>query len=298
MRVASVFQVLTCLFSVSLVAAVGGKTDICGECRGSLNIPKLLSPKTFNVFGNINTCLCLSTIPNYIASNSLALSAVSYGGRDAVTNALTSLIYSGNHGTCNYPEHSQPSCQFGNPCGFTCTDGFTLNILSYPPNCVCPKPFTVCNGQCGLFKGCPSSYGKRSLSESSGKLLCPVGLAACQIIGRGTESWECVDTKQDLESCGGCMIQSSRPGFYKEEGVDCTAINGVSDVSCIEGKCRVRRCMPGYLVNEAGDNCVEDHGYSKLISQFDDLFEVTRVVWFNGIGASFFAPTIDMAFPN
>lgn len=68
---------------------------------------------------------------------------------------------------------------------------------------------------------------------------------------------------------GGCMIQSSYPGFSKEEGVDCTAINGISDVSCVEGRCRVRRCMSGYSVNNAGDNCIEDHEYPLLISQSD-----------------------------
>ncbi|PPQ88367.1 LOW QUALITY PROTEIN: hypothetical protein CVT25_002113 [Psilocybe cyanescens] len=272
MRTATI-QFIVFLFPIALVAAGGGRTDICGECRGSLNIPNYLSPKKFNLFGNIN-------IPNYIASNSLAISAVSYGGRDVVTNALTSLFLS----VMTYIHED--------------ADGLHLDLFrkswnvqlspalsailpirkpfyspspygSYPPDCVCSKPYTVCNGKCGLYKACPSSYGKRALSESSGKLLCPIGLSACQIIGRGTESWECVDTKQDLESCGGCMIQSSYPGFSKEEGVDCTAINGISDVSCVDSRCLVRRCMPGYSVNKAGDYCIENHGYPLLISQTD-----------------------------
>lgn len=88
---------------------------------------------------------------------------------------------------------------------------------SYPPDCVCSKPYTVCNGKCGLYKACPSSYGKRALSESSGKLLCPIGLSACQIIGRGTESWECVDTKQDLESCENKSILTYCFEIYHQE---------------------------------------------------------------------------------
>ncbi|PPQ93896.1 hypothetical protein CVT25_007809 [Psilocybe cyanescens] len=120
------------------------------------------------------------------------------------------------------------------------------------------------------LEGYPSGYGKRALSEASSKLLCPIGLSACQIIGRGAELWECVDTQKDLESCGGCMIQSSYL-FSKDDGIDCTAIPGISDVSCVEGKCLVHRCMAGFSVNQAGDSCVEDFGSPLLITQ-SDLF--------------------------
>ncbi|KAH9475177.1 Protein priA [Psilocybe cubensis] len=118
------------------------------------------------------------------------------------------------------------------------------------------------------IEGYPSGYGKRSLSEASGKLLCPIGHSACQIIDRGAELWECVDTQKDLESCGGCMIQSSYL-FSKKDGVDCTAIPGVSDVSCVEGKCVVRRCMAGFSINKSGDSCVEHIESSVFITQPD-----------------------------
>ena len=41
------------------------------------------------------------------------------------------------------------------------------------------------------------------------------------------------------------------------DGVDCTAIQGISDVSCSRGQCLVRRCMPGYEPNALKDSCLE-----------------------------------------
>lgn len=52
------------------------------------------------------------------------------------------------------------------------------------------------------------------------------------------------------------MISS---GFTQHpDGVDCTAIQGVSDVSCYRGQCLIRRCMAGYEPNALKDSCVAD----------------------------------------
>lgn len=39
-------------------------------------------------------------------------------------------------------------------------------------------------------------------------------------------------------------------------GVDCTALRGVEDVSCVDGGCVVRRCAEGYAKNADGSACV------------------------------------------
>ena len=39
-------------------------------------------------------------------------------------------------------------------------------------------------------------------------------------------------------------------------GVDCTAIPGVADVSCMRGSCVVRRCTSGYAVTADRSQCV------------------------------------------
>ncbi|KAL1410706.1 hypothetical protein Q8F55_001648 [Vanrija albida] len=57
--------------------------------------------------------------------------------------------------------------------------------------------------------------------------------------------YECVDVLNDLESCGGCP---------DVDGVDCTTIEGASDVSCVLGKCKVHACDRGLSL--VGGVCV------------------------------------------
>ncbi|RDB21986.1 Protein priA [Hypsizygus marmoreus] len=180
-------------------------SDVCSAVNGMLAVTNPWNPSTTIVMGSINACLCISTLPSFIATNSVAISASALVGKAEATSALTKMINtSTGHKTCHYPPHSVPACQPGNACGFTCKDG---------------------------------------------------GQTACGVISRNAKSWECIDTQNDLESCGGCIIplhsQLSSP-----EGEDCTAIPGVSDVSCIRGGCVVHRCRPGYDINSTGSSCV------------------------------------------
>ena len=61
--------------------------------------------------------------------------------------------------------------------------------------------------------------------------LCPKGLSACPIaVPSGlTGDYECLDTAHELESCGGCASTG--------EGQDCTAIRGIWNVGCVQGRC-------------------------------------------------------------
>ncbi|EAU83478.1 hypothetical protein CC1G_04734 [Coprinopsis cinerea okayama7 len=154
---------------------------------------------------------------------------------------------------CKFPPHSTPLCTWLNPCGFICKDGYIGHPLLNPKSCVCKWPFTECNGKCGLHKACPSKgYHKRELTAENAK--CPTGFTACGILGRHAGSWECVDTQRDLESCGGCMV-SLNNDLNNRDGQDCTAIQGVDDVACVQGQCKVNKCMDGYTVSESGTSC-------------------------------------------
>jgi len=73
--------------------------------------------------------------------------------------------------------------------------------------------------------------------------LCPDGLSACPISAFGT-GFECVDTQEELENCGGCNSLG--------EGQDCTAIPGVAGVGCSNGKCVVLSCGEGYRMTSNG----------------------------------------------
>jgi hypothetical protein len=57
-------------------------------------------------------------------------------------------------------------------------------------------------------------------------------MTACPVVGPyGVLSdYECIDTDQELQSCGGCSSTGA--------GQDCTAIRGAWNVGCEYGHCR------------------------------------------------------------
>lgn len=72
---------------------------------------------------------------------------------------------------------------------------------------------------------------KRELPKSRSPKLCPTGLNACPIPGASglTGDFECLDTTNELESCGGCASLG--------QGQDCSAIKGAWNVGCERGTC-------------------------------------------------------------
>ncbi|KAI0785313.1 hypothetical protein BC629DRAFT_1288808 [Irpex lacteus] len=160
-----------------------------------------------------------------------------------------------NHKSCPYPENAQASCSSDNLCGFGCKNGFVPFPPLIPIECICPFPFKVCNGVCGSFKLCPSGKPKkRELDAEEQRSLCPAGHTACGVFGfNSQDAWECIDTKSDLESCGGCTVEFGRTPAL---GVDCTAIPAVMDVSCVAGRCAVQRCQPGFVASANKAYCV------------------------------------------
>ncbi|WWC90914.1 uncharacterized protein L201_005852 [Kwoniella dendrophila CBS 6074] len=95
-------------------------------------------------------------------------------------------------------------------------------------------------------------YERRRLAEQEAyeAAYCPRGLTACQLEGDST-SFECIDTKNELESCGGCLNGAYNvPGYSNitaPVGTDCSTIKGVSlgHSSCIDGQCQFD-CKKGY----------------------------------------------------
>ncbi|GAA5967916.1 hypothetical protein JCM11641_005807 [Rhodosporidiobolus odoratus] len=116
--------------------------------------------------------------------------------------------------------------------------------------CQCPSPFVASsNGGCAL----PASARARRLARSQEQLAlrspaqdasvveedafkCPSGERACPIGNFG--GWECIDTSNELESCGGC------PG--ERSSVNCLAQAGAENVACIESQCVISSCFPGF----------------------------------------------------
>ncbi len=77
--------------------------------------------------------------------------------------------------------------------------------------------------------------------------LCPSGLAACPITVRGGGEYECLDSLNDLQSCGGCASLGTDQ--------DCTAIKGARWMGCNLGLCEVYSCRPGWTKVDDGKSC-------------------------------------------
>ncbi|KAN0135198.1 hypothetical protein V8E53_007089 [Lactarius tabidus] len=232
--------------------------DVCAPVNVDLQAPNLLG-NLLGASGVIDVCLCLSALPLFLETNVVALLAVDILGTQAITDLLTSLILADAPTNCNYPDNSVPACVNGNPCGFTCADGYTASPSDNPTECVaaCTTPNIVCNGQCVAPGACPSSQAtltnKRRWVGSGSCTEMGHGWAACGVFGGGARAWECVNTARDLESCGGCVLPLTP---FSPIGQDCTALPGVADVSCLSGECVVHRCMSGYSLSRDGIHCV------------------------------------------
>ncbi|TBU59822.1 hypothetical protein BD310DRAFT_876522 [Dichomitus squalens] len=235
------------------------RRDTSDVCANLIELPLQWHPSSGAtvMVGLIDTCACLSTIPNVLQTNAVAKALVSVAGTAVATASLTSLINA--HGSvCTYPDNAVPVCSGLNACGYSCGNGFGFDSAS--GDCVCPDPDSICNGQCQ--SSCPSSVAiprRRAAAAynraSERRRMCQRGYTACGITeqrGRATEPWECIDVKADLESCGGCMTPFDA---FSPIGVDCTAIRGVADVSCRHGRCLVRRCTSGYAVTSDRSGC-------------------------------------------
>ncbi|ORY24460.1 hypothetical protein BCR39DRAFT_546691 [Naematelia encephala] len=204
-----------------------------------------------------STCLCLSggvLTPTSIASLKLSVQtsdgtgtvlgdAVAALGLTNIVNlfdsAAITLLGAQPDSGCNYPSGAIPR-----DCG-TC-------------NYDCPNSGFVCGSTC-VDAGSVCVSGKvvksRRRSLDSSPFLCPKDLTACAIPGSNVwtgHNFECIDTQNDIESCGACA--DPIPG--QPMGQDCTAIQNTNRVACQQGACAVLSCQRGYEVDSTGTSCI------------------------------------------
>ncbi|KAF9786666.1 hypothetical protein BJ322DRAFT_664639 [Thelephora terrestris] len=238
----------------------GGGSDVCSSSGCSLSFDNPVTGKTTN-FGNYDQCTCLSQVNSVVKSNSMLSTAASIFGNNKVSDYISNHVRTSGS-TCNYPDHSTPACSSGNPCGFECCDGYS----SHGGSCACLPPYSDCGGVCGYFPHCPSkSAKKRDADEWKKSAHCDSGYTACGVLWSSkinkVAAYECVDAKNDLESCGGCSIPLHRGSPL---GTDCTSLPGVADVSCMNGSCYVHRCMPGYQLSTDNSMCMDEETVKKF----------------------------------
>ncbi|WWC91426.1 uncharacterized protein L201_006372 [Kwoniella dendrophila CBS 6074] len=102
---------------------------------------------------------------------------------------------------------------------------------------------------------------ERLIKEINGKrkALCPGSLTACNV-DEFRDSFECIDTTQELESCGGCSLGqfNQNPNLNATVGVDCTSLPGIprGAVTCSDSKCTAFACKKGWTLTLDG-HCVK-----------------------------------------
>lgn len=129
-----------------------------------------------------------------------------------------------------------------------CVPSKPISPSSPPPQCSTGWDWTSSTYSCqkkpsptSTSRPSPSASGHRGRKKSMhGGLTrnrkrtmpaCPLGFDACPISGLYglTSDFECLDTVNELESCGGCLSVG--------KGQDCTAIEGSWNVGCVQGTC-------------------------------------------------------------
>ncbi|KAA1472658.1 hypothetical protein DENSPDRAFT_778802 [Dentipellis sp. KUC8613] len=234
--------------------------DVCADLDAGVLVD--LFP-TAKVGAQLDLCLCLSAFPLRLDVD-LGLGAViDLLGLNVVSALLEGVGNGPTSQHCKYPPGATPICEAGNPCGFKCPPP----LVPKNGQCVCAPPYSECNGKCGSFpKGCPSSVPRAK--RETARLLAARGSsittleqanAICKasetVCGSGTRGWECLDTTSNLESCGGCLTPAPFPDAPSATGTDCSAIEAADRVQCLSGKCVVKDCKSGFVVNELGDGC-------------------------------------------
>jgi len=166
------------------------------------------------------------------------------------------------------PSHPEPPPEKKCPhTGWSWNKEQSCCVPHYPlppshPSPQCPKdwdwfPATFCCQQSSHHPSPPppahsGGYGgwKRASHKSRTPQICPQGLSACPIMGTSglTGDLECLDTANELESCGGCASIG--------QGQDCTSIKGAWNVACEQGSCTVYTCAAGFRRSDDGKSCI------------------------------------------
>lgn len=74
----------------SLDACANGLLDVCAPVNADLVVPDLLGVLT--AVGKIDDCLCLSDLPQFLKTNTVALLAIDLAGEKFVTDTLTNIV--------------------------------------------------------------------------------------------------------------------------------------------------------------------------------------------------------------
>ncbi|XP_006456052.1 hypothetical protein AGABI2DRAFT_77291 [Agaricus bisporus var. bisporus H97] len=180
--------------------------DICASVDLSLllgiqEVAGLALPNDISTDSDL--CLCLQDLDLYLDSDTRLVWLTNLIGQDALLAYLTALIdTSPSRQDCILPAHAHRTCNDQDVCHFDCD----TNFVRFGNSCICNPPFSVCNGVCGNFNGCPSSIpqiGRREPENITG-----IGHAKSGVKSLHVERVTCVDGECFSKTCAVGWIYS------------------------------------------------------------------------------------------
>ncbi|WVF65355.1 hypothetical protein IAT40_000082 [Kwoniella sp. CBS 6097] len=132
-----------------------------------------------------------------------------------------------------------------------CVAGFTVNdATAQPATCDSYVQFAYTHTADAAASGLARRNMRARLEQLrwESQRLCPGQMKACKLENM-SDTYECVDTSSELESCGGCIFGE----FGKEAssaivGTDCSSLRGVSPgaATCRDSVCEAYACKKGF----------------------------------------------------
>ncbi|CED85178.1 hypothetical protein [Phaffia rhodozyma] len=261
----------TVAVAAELDICVVTKVDIAAQLTALLDLDQiLLTLLGISLHVDIDICLCVSLVADFVASDATAQKFVNLltqkkglsqlAATQKVIDGYTTMIKNQTkRQTCPILTRGTRVCNAKGSqiCGVKCPAGSTLNASTG----VCSTPAPSARA---LSPDRRAFLRQRELCNQPGFELCPVG----GLLPKGktpVNGWECVNTFKGLETCGGCpasdeLLASISLGVSVAPvslGVDCSVLEGVSTVSCSAGVCAVEACVSdSWILSDDHTSCI------------------------------------------
>ncbi|WWC63839.1 uncharacterized protein I303_106444 [Kwoniella dejecticola CBS 10117] len=135
-----------------------------------------------------------------------------------------------------------------NKFGCRCNNAYTIEGGTPATTCDAYTWFNYIHSQEATASGLARRQNRERLQRlrREKQTLCPRGAKACAV--PGTAAYECIDTRSELEACGGCLFGEYQNPLNSTVGIDCTSLAGIAQgaVTCANSQCEAFACKSGF----------------------------------------------------